>query len=295
MSESHPPKPTQGDIFWTSLVWGGALIVVSMSLLIVGDVAWRGSGSFDLHFLTASPERSGREGGILPIIVSTIWILMVCLIAAVPLGIATAMFLNEIARRNGFFGGAIQLSLAVLAGVPSIVFGLFGNAFFAVALGFGFSILSGGLTLACMALPLIIRSAEEGFRTIPETQRMTAASLGLSRSSTLFHILLPAAWPGILVGVVLGIGRALAETAALIFTSGYVARMPSNLFDSGRSLSVHIYDLAMNVPGGENHAYASALVLMGLIILVNLVAGTIFKFWLTLHQVHPPSMRRRLV
>lgn len=295
MSEGIHTKASQISLFWTCAVWCSTSMVVLIFLVIVGDVVCRGMGSLDLNFLVESPKQSGRAGGILPMMISTGAILLVCLSTAVPLGIATAMFLNEFARRDGFFGGAIHLSLDVLAGVPSIVFGLFGNAFFAITLGLGFSILSGGLTLACMALPLIIRSTEAGFHAIPDSQRMTAASLGLSQSSILFRILLPAAWPGILVGVVLGIGRALAETAALIFTSGYVTRMPESFFDSGRSLSVHIYDLAMNVPGGEPNAYTSALVLIGLILLANLSAGTMLKFWLTRHQASRSISRRRLV
>jgi len=168
----------------------------------------------------------------------------------------------------------------VLAGVPSIIFGLFGNAFFCVYLKMGFSILSGGLTLACMVLPILIRSTEEGFRSVPAEYRFGATALGMSRTSTLVHLLLPAAMPGLVVGLVLGVGRAIAETAALIFTSGYVDRMPGSLMDSGRSLSIHIFDLSMNVAGGDSNAYASALVLIGIFILINAVASLIAERWL---------------
>jgi phosphate transport system permease protein len=291
---SIAPSRKQTDVVWNIGVWSCALIVVGMFLLIAGDVLWRGISGVNWEFLTSLPEHSGREGGIRPVIVSTLFILAVCLSAAVPLGVMTAMFLSEMTARKGRLGRTIRISLDILAGVPSIVFGLFGNAFFCIVLGMGFSILSGGLTLACMALPLIIRASEEGFRAIPDSQRLTAAALGMSRTSTLFRILLPAAWPGVLMGVVLGIGRALAETAALIFTSGYVLRMPRSLFDSGRSLSVHIYDLAMNVPGGEANAYSSALVLMVLIVAVNVVAGLIARFWLARNLISTTSRERRL-
>ena len=147
-------------------------------------------------------------------------------------------------------------------------------------LGLGFSILSGGLTLACMVLPILIRSTEEGFRSAPEEYRLGAAALGLSRTSTLFHLLLPAAVPGLVVGLVLGIGRAVAETAALIFTSGYVDRMPESLWDSGRSLSIHIFDLSMNVSGGDESAYASALVLLVSLLVINGVASWLADRWL---------------
>jgi phosphate transport system permease protein len=170
--------------------------------------------------------------------------------------------------------------LDILAGVPSIVFGLFGNVFFCKVLGLGFSILSGGLTLACMVLPILIRSTEEGFRAVPNEYRLGAAALGFSRTTTLFKLLLPAAVPGLVVGLVLGIGRAIAETAALLFTSGYVDRMPESLLDSGRSLSIHIYDLSMNVSGGDKNAYASALVLLLLILLINGTAAWIAENWL---------------
>jgi phosphate transport system permease protein len=168
----------------------------------------------------------------------------------------------------------------VLAGVPSIVFGLFGNAFFCIYLGLGFSILSGGLTLACMVLPILIRTAEEGLHSAPHDYRLAAAALGMSRSATLVHLLLPAAAPALVAGLMLGIGRAGAETAALIFTSGYVDRMPDSLFDSGRALSVHIYDLSMNVAGGDASAYASALVLIILLLIINSMAKGLIKHWL---------------
>src|SRR5205823_6172239 len=168
-------------------------------------------------------------------LVSTALILAVCLASSLPVGLGTAVLLAEFTPAGGAFGRLVRRSLDVLAGVPSIVFGLFGNAFFCQVLGLGFSILSGGLTLACMVLPILIRATEEGFRAVPREYRLGAAALGLSRTTTLLHLLLPAAVPGLLVGLVLGLGRAIAETAALIFTSGYVDRMPGSLLDSGRS------------------------------------------------------------
>jgi phosphate transport system permease protein len=145
-------------------------------------------------------------------------------------------------------------------------------AFFSAYLGMGFSILAGGLTLACMVLPILIRTIEEGLGAVPDEWRKGAAALGMSRLSALIYILLPAAAPALAAGLMLGIGRAMAETAALIFTSGYVDRMPSSLHDSGRALAVHIYDLSMNVAGGDANAYASALVLVIMLIIINNVA-----------------------
>ncbi|MGK7873711.1 MAG: phosphate ABC transporter permease PstA [Xenococcaceae cyanobacterium] len=264
----------------TVLVWSVALFVTAIFAWILGDIIWHGAGEISWEFLTAEPRNAGREGGIAPILVSTGLILAVCLAVSLPLGVGTAVLLAEFTSAESWFGRLVRRSLDVLAGVPSIVFGLFGNAFFARTLGLGFSILSGGLTLACMVLPILIRSAEEGLQAVPNEYRLGAASLGLSRTATLFHLLLPAAIPGLLVGLVLGIGRAIAETAALIFTSGYVARMPASLLDSGRALSIHIFDLSMNISGGDANAYGSALVLVLLLLIINGTAVWIAHHWL---------------
>lgn len=250
-------------------------LIVGAFVWILMDLIVGGIGQLDLAFLLSSPSDAGRSGGIAPIIVSTLAIIAVCIVVAAPVGVATAALLAEYTRDGQRFAQTVRTSLDVLAGVPSIVFGLFGNAFFCVVLGLGYSILSGGLTLACMALPLVIRASEEGFRAIPNDVRLAAAASGLRPADTLIHVLLPAARPGILVGMVLGIGRALAETAALLFTSGYVDRMPSSVMDSGRALSVHIYDLSMNVAGGEPRAKATALVLIALLMAVNAVSAWI--------------------
>ena len=255
------------------LFWLVPLPITAIFLWILGDILRGGIGQLNWAFLTTSPLNTGREGGIAPILVSTGLILGVCLAVSLPIGIGTAILLAEFTSEGNWFGRLIRRSLDVLAGVPSIVFGLFGNAFFSKTLGLGFSILSGGLTLACMVLPILIRSTEAGLSAVPLEYRLSSASLGISRSSTLWHILLPAATPGLLVGLVLGIGRAIAETAALIFTSGYVDRMPTSLLDSGRSLSIHIFDLSMNVTGGDKNAYASALVLILILLLINAIAA----------------------
>ncbi len=254
-------------------VWAVALATLGVFSWVVGDVGFRGLSELSIAFLLESPADAGRAGGIAPILVSTGLILLVCLAAAIPIGVGTAALLAEFTRSDGALGRFVRTSLDVLSGVPSIVFGLFGNAFFCVTLGLGFSIVSGGLTLACMVLPLVIRATEEGFRSVPDEIRQGAAALGFGRASTFAKLLLPAALPGLGVGLALGIGRALAETAALLFTSGYVDRMPTSLADSGRSLSIHIYDLAMNVTGGEPRACATALVLIAILVVTNTAAA----------------------
>jgi phosphate transport system permease protein len=252
--------------------WGGAILVAATFLSILGQVAARGAGQLSWEFLVEAPRGAGREGGVGPIVVSTLLVLAVCLAVAVPLGLGTALLLAEFAPRRGPLAGLTRMSLDVLAGVPSIVFGLFGNALFCVTLGLGFSILSGGLTLACMVLPLLIRGIELGLRSVPDDLRLAGAALGMSRGRLILHVLLPAATPGLAAGLMLGVARAVAETAALLFTSGSVDRMPGSLCDSGRTLSVHVYELSMNVPGGEDRAAATALITVALLLAINLAS-----------------------
>ena len=269
-----------GDRAFQALNYCVAALVAGVLLWILVDMAWQGLQHISWEFLTEEPRRSGRAGGIAPILVSTALILAVAIVAAVPVGLGAAVWLAEFSKQSGKPAAGIRLSLDVLAGVPSIVFGLFGNAFFCAYLGMGFSILSGGLTLACMILPIFIRTCERGLFAVNNDWRMAAAGLGMSRSSVTCHVLLPAAAPAIVAGLMLGIGRATAETAALIFTSGYVDRMPESLADSGRALSVHIFDLSMNISGGDKAAYASALVLVVLIVVINLLAVVLSDRWL---------------
>lgn len=261
----------------TISVWASASLVFAILIWILADIAFRGLSQVNLTFLTEEVSDAGRTGGIGPIILSTSLILAVTLVIAIPLSLATAITLTERIGRDGWFACNVRRCLDVLSGVPSIVFGLFGNAFFAITLGLGYSILSGGLTLACMVLPILTRTFEQAIAGVPNDYRYAAAALGLGRTATLFRVTLPAAAPALMAGIVLSVGRALAETAALIFTSGYVARTPGSLMDSGRSLSVHIYDMAMNVPGGNSRAYATACVLVGLLLLINAAAGLLLR------------------
>jgi phosphate transport system permease protein len=245
----------------TVLVWASAVLVSLMFFWILVGIAKGGAEHITWAFLTSEPELAGRAGGISTVIVATLLIVGVCMAVSIPIGVGTAALLAEFTPTTGLFGRVVRRSLDVLAGVPSIVFGLFGNAFFCKVLGMGFSILSGG--------------AEEGFRSAPDELRFASAALGISRARTLWSLLLPAAAPGIVVGLVLGLGRAIGETAALIFTSGYVTRMPSSVMDSGRALSIHIYDLSMNVSGGDANAQASALVLITVLLVINLTASLV--------------------
>lgn len=265
---------------FTSTVWLAAAVIASVLCWILGDVFIKGISHLSWSFLFEEPSNSGRNGGIGTILHSTLLILLVALAVSVPLGLSIAVWLAEFtSKRSSKLRSVVRVVLDVLAGVPSIVYGLFGNAFFCIYLGLGFSILSGGLTLACMILPIFIRTCETGLRVVNDEWRRGAFALAMSRTSMIWYVLLPAASPAIAAGLILGIGRATAETAALIFTSGYVDRSPESLLDSGRALAVHIYDLSMNVTGGDDAAYASALVLISVIVVLNALAQTFTDKW----------------
>lgn len=269
-----------GDRVFSFVIWMTAAFVGAVFLWILGDILIKGLPHLSLSFLLDAPEDAGRSGGIFPVIASTMLILLVAIGVSVPFGLGVAVWLAEFSRKSSKAASSTRLTLDVLAGVPSIVYGLFGNAFFCIFLEMGFSILSGGLTLACMILPVFIRTAEAGLSAVNHSWRSGAAALGMNKTSAIWHILLPSAAPAIMAGLILGIGRATAETAALIFTSGYVDRMPGSLMDSGRALAVHIYDLSMNVTGGDSSAYASALTLVTVIIIFNMMAQTMTDQWL---------------
>ena len=239
--------------------------LLGISLFVVSQI-------FRSIFLPNLLSKAEEPGASQPSLVGTIYLVSVALAVALPIGIGAAIVLAEGNKAETPFGRVVRRSLDILAGVPSIVFGLFGLAFFGQFLGWGWSIASGGITLACMILPLLVRSTEESLRAVPLSLRQGAAALGLSQRAVLWHLTLPAATQGIVAGVVLSIGRALAETAALLFTAGAAIRMPASVFDSARSLSYHIYLLAIEVPGGAGRAYASAIVLVGLLILINVLA-----------------------
>lgn len=269
------------------VVWAVALVLAALFCWLVADVVRHGLPRLTASFILSSPEDAGRKGGIAPLLVSSLLVIAVCLPWVVVVGLGTAILLAEVAPAGSRLGRTVSRSINVLASMPSIVFGLFGNALFCRALGMGFSLLAGGLTLACMVLPFFTRAAEEGLRAVPAGYRVGAAALGMSRTSTVLRVVLPSALPGLLAGLLLGLSRALAETAALLFTSGYVDRMPTSLLDSGRTLSVHIYDLTMNVGGGGEMASASALVLLIVLFLFNRVTIYVGRKWSN-HQTPQP-------
>lgn len=257
-----------------------AISTVAIFSWILGDIVVRGASAIDWAFLWETPQDAGRSGGIFSILASTAWILVICLGAAVPVGLGAAIVLTQAsASKSGPLVKIFRLALDLLASIPSIVFGLFGNAFFCNTLGLGYSILSGGLTLACMVLPFFTRACEASLLGVPRRIAVGAAALGFRQWRTMLSVIIPAAMPGITVGLVLATGRALAETSALLFTSGYIDRTPASVMDSGRAISVHIYELAMNVGGGDMNAYRTAFVLITLLLLINSVTMALGHRW----------------
>lgn len=220
----------------------------------------------------------GREGGIFSVIIGTFYVTAVAVFVASPVGVISAVYFNEYAK-GGKIVTAIRFLTEVLAGIPSIIFGLFGFAFFVVFLGFGWSILSAGLTLAMMILPTLIRSTEESLKTVPMSYREGSLSMGATKWQTIVKVVLPCCKPGILTGLVLGIGRAIGETAAVILTLGGSLHLPSSLLDSTRTMAVHLYMLASEGLSSEKTFATAAL----LIIIVLIINGTahVLSGWLS--------------
>ncbi len=239
-------------------------------LFVVGMVLAGGLPHVSWSFLTQPILDMGREGGILPAIVGTLMMAFVAIGIAGPLGVASAIYLAEYTVESRITQ-AIRFGINCLAGVPSIIFGLFGFILFVVILGFGWSILSGGFSLAAMVLPTIIRTSEEALRSVPRQYRDVAASLGGTRWQVVTRSVLPNALPGILTGLILGIGRSIEDTAVVMFTAGSAVQMPHSLFDSARTMSAHFYILAREGVSSKN-AYATAAVLILTILVINVSA-----------------------
>lgn len=266
------------DLTWTGLMYALTLAAFAMLLWPLFTIFSNGLQVLSWEFLLASPANAGRSGGIAPILVSTLAIVLTSLAAALPLAFSVAVMLTEGFDPEGWAARMLRCSLDILSGIPSVVFGLFGLSFFCRQLGLGYSILAGGLTLACMILPTLARSMAFSLESAASAHRAGGTALGLSRQSVLWHVLVPVALPGICAGIVLALTRGLAETAVLLFTSGYSDRMPESLLDSGRSISVHIYDLSTNVPGGSPNAYGSALALLLLLALLSFSVHAITRW-----------------
>lgn len=254
-----------------TFMYMAAVIGVLVLLIIVGFIVINGISSLSFEFLTGEVEDGGRAGGIYPIIINTLYLVGMGLLFAAPLSILAAIYMTEYARQ-GMVIKIIRFFTTNLAGIPSIIFGLFGMMFFGGILGWGYSILSGSATIAVVVLPTLIRAAEESILTVPMGYKEGSLALGATKWQTMYKVVIPAAAPGIVNGVILSMGRIIGETAALMFTLGMGYEIAQSLTDSGRSLALHLYLIA-NEGLGDDMAYATATVLVVVVILLNLAAG----------------------
>lgn len=245
-----------------------ALFFLIIYLLIKG-VPHLSADLFALHYTSDNVS-------LFPALINTIWMTLLALLIAVPMGIFAAIFLVEYAGKGNRFVDVIRLTTETLQGIPSIVYGLFGMLFFVTKLKWGLSLLSGAFTLAIMILPLIMRTTEESLKSVPESYREGSFGLGAGKLRTIFRIVLPAAVPGILAGVILAIGRVVGETAALMYTAGTVAQIPDSVMGSGRTLALHMYVLS-NEGLHTDKAYATAVVLFVLVIGINTLSTVVAK------------------
>ena len=252
------------------LIWIGALSTIAVMILILFQILKEGLPVLRLRFFLESPKSMGREGGIFTTIIGTIALTGVAILFGAPLGVGTAVFLREYTRESKI-SRLIRFGTDCLAGVPSIIFGLFGFVFFVIRLNMGWSILSGGLTLAAMILPTVISTAEESIKAIPPSYREVSYSLGGTKWQTITRVVLPSALPGIFTGILLSVGRSIGETAAVILTAGSSLVMPTSLFSPIRTMSVHFYILAREGISMKM-AYGTGAALILLVLMVNVIA-----------------------
>jgi len=273
------PYRTQNIAFFF-LFLATLLIVVPVGLIVV-IIIQKGLPAINWQFLSDIPRQGMRAGGIFPAIVGTLYLVSGAILFALPIGLLAAIYLSEYSKDN-LLTRIIKLAIVNLAGVPSVVYGLFGLALFVVFLKFGASILAGSLTLGIMILPVIITTSREALESVPQSFREVSLSLGASKWQTIRHIVLPNAIPGILTGTILGLGRAAGETAPILFTVAafYLPRLPKSIFDQAMALPYHLYVISTQVPNvDEKVRYGTALVLLTMVLFMNLVAIVIrYKF-----------------
>lgn len=275
--------------FMFMLLRGAILIVAAALVIIVGFLVKNGISAISWEFLTQPPKNYMTEGGVWPCIVGTLLLALGAMAVALPLGVASAIYLHEYAR-PGTMMRIIRLGVNNLAGVPSVVFGLFGLGLFVTAMKLGVSLLAGWLTLGVLCLPVVIGTAEEALRSVPSTYREASLALGGTKWQTIWRVVLPSALPGILTGSILGVGRAAGETAAIMFTAAvfYTPKMPNSIFSDVMALPYHIYVLA--TAGTEIELtrpiqYGTALVLIALVLGMNL-AAIVLRAWLQKRHAH---------
>lgn len=257
------------------------LLVIAPILLVIGTIVAEGISAISIPFITEAPRDGMRAGGIWPAIVGTFWLTLGTAIFSVPLGVAIAIYLSEYARDNTFTR-LIRLAIVNLAGIPSVVYGLFGLGLFVLALRFGSSILAGALTLSIMTLPVIISTAEEALRSVPQSFRTVSMSLGGTRWQTIIKVVLPQGLPGILTGVILGLERAAGETAPILFTAAafFLPQLPESIFDKTMALPYHLFVISTQVPGMPIAIqFGTALVLLVFVLTMNLAATALRSYY----------------
>ncbi|WP_406610853.1 phosphate ABC transporter permease PstA [Agarivorans sp. JK6] len=260
-----------------SLIWGGAGMTILFLVWMLWHILSNGLSHVSWEFVSSAYTTVGKTSGIFSMIVSTIYMVGLSIAIAAPIGIMTALYLTEYAKPGSKLVKVIRFCTESLAGIPSIIYGLFGMTFFVVTLGLGFSILSGALTLAILILPVIIRTTEEALIAVPQAYREASYGLGSSRIYTIWRVVLPSAMPGIVTAVILSTGRIIGESAPVFLTAGMVTRIPESVMDSGRTLTVHLYKLTQELFTVHewNQAYATATVLIVLVLLINLTTKLI--------------------
>ena len=266
------PYRTQKIAFFL-LFLATLLIVVPVGMIVV-IIIQKGLPAINWQFLTDIPRHGMRDGGIFPAIVGTLYLVTGAILFALPIGLLAAIYLSEYSKDN-ILNRLIRLAIVNLAGVPSVVYGLFGLALFVIFFKFGASILSGSLTLGIMILPIIITTSREALESVPQSFREVSLSLGASKWQTIRHIVLPNAIPGILTGTILGLGRAAGETAPILFTVAafYLPQLPDSIFDQAMALPYHLYVISTQVPNvDEKVRYGTALVLLAIVLFMNLIA-----------------------
>lgn len=267
-------RRTPGSFLVMLLVMLSAILTFTVLIFLIAYILVRG-----VPYITPSLfsfTYTSENASLMPALINTVVMTLLSLLIAVPFGIFSAIFLVEYAGRGNRFIEIIRLTTETLSGIPSIVYGLFGMLFFVTTCGWGFSLLAGAFTLAIMILPLIMRTTEEALKSVPDSYREGSFGLGAGKLRTVFRIVLPSAVPGILAGVILAVGRIVGETAALIYTAGSVADVPSSVMGSGRTLAVHMYNLASEGLY-MNQAYATAVILLALVVGINTLSSIVAK------------------
>lgn len=255
--------------------WASGILTIIILVVIIGYILFKGLPVVNLEFLLSNPVDLGRAGGIFPMIISSMYVTLISGLVAAPLGVGAAVYLTEYSS-EGHVVKLIRFGAETLASIPSIVFGLFGLSFFVIFLGLGWSVLSGGLVLALMALPTIFKVAEVSIEAVPKSYREGSLALGSTKWQTVYRVVLPAASPGITTGVILGMARSISEAAAILFAVGAALSVPISIFDPGRPLPLHLFIMATEGISLEN-AYGTAAVLVMIVLIITVVTNTMVE------------------